>query len=272
MARRSTDGGASTQPRDSDGAARAVVEALLRFGEELDAIEASRLTTVLTNNPLANELLVSDAWGFLVGVICDYQMPADRAWATPYNLATRLGGWSVELVAVHPEAVHAAFVGPPAIHRFPNQTTRFVVEGALRVLDEYAGDASNVWNDCPTARTLQQRLEAFTGISQKKAAMAVEILYSQLGVDIADMSGSDIAYDVHVRRLMLRTGLAERDHVTHMVDVARKAHPDRPGALDLPMWEIGRTWCHKRDPECSACVISHACPKLIAAAAGVTGA
>lgn len=130
----------------------AVVKSLLAFGEELDAIEASRLTTVLTNNPPANELLVTDAWGFLCGVICDYQMPADRAWATPYNLAMRLGGWSVELVAGHPDLVHAAFLGPPAIHRFPNQTSAFVIDGARRVIDEYGGDASGVRSHREVAR------------------------------------------------------------------------------------------------------------------------
>ena len=54
------------------------------------------------------------------------------------------------------------------------------------------------------------------------------------------LAGSDIAYDVHVRRVMLRTGLAERDEVNHMVDAARLANPERPGALDLPMWEMLR--------------------------------
>jgi uncharacterized HhH-GPD family protein len=248
------------------------VRGLLAFGEELDEVEASRISTVLTVNGPANDLLVNDPWGFLCGVICDYQMPADRAWATPYHLAERLGGWSVELVAGRPDDVHRAFLGPPAIHRFPNQTTGFVVDGARRVIDEYGGDASAVWGDEPTARDLQERLRAFKGISQKKAAMAVEILYAQLGVPIREMEGSDIAYDVHVRRVMLRTGLAERDDVRHMVDVARRLHPDRPGALDLPMWEIGRTWCHKSEPVCDACVLADVCPRLVAAAAGVTGA
>lgn len=250
----------------------AVVRSLLAFGEELDSIEASRLSTVLTANAPANDLLVEDSWGFLCGVICDYQMPADRAWATPYNLAQRLGGWSVELVAGDAGAVRRAFLGPPAIHRFPNQTSGFVVEGARRVIAEYGGDASAVWHDEPTARELQARLTQFKGISQKKAAMAVEILYAQLGVPIREMEGSDIAYDVHVRRVMLRSGLAERDSVKHMVDQARLHHPDRPGALDLPMWEIGRTWCHKTDPQCDACVIGDACPRRASAAKNVRGA
>jgi endonuclease III len=71
---------------------------------------------------------------------------------------------------------------------------------------------------------------------------------------------------------MLRTGLADRDQVTHMVEAAREAHPERPGALDLPMWEIGRTWCHKRDPECGACVMAPVCPKHVDRASSVSGA
>lgn len=259
-------------PRSRHDASSTVVAALLAFGDELDAIEASRISTVLTTNEPANRLLVEDPWGFLCGVICDYQMPADRAWATPYNLAQRLGGFGVEMIAADHARVHRAFLGPPAIHRFPTQTTGFVVDGARRVIEEYAGDASNVWNDRPTARELQHRLTAFKGISQKKAAMAVEILYAQFGVPIEEMEGSDIAYDVHVRRLMLRTGLAERDELAHMVERARELHPERPGALDLPMWEIGRTWCHKRDPECEICVIGDQCPRLVDKGTTVTGA
>lgn len=258
--------------RSPDSPSSAVVAALLAFGDELDAIEASRVSTVLTTNEPANRLLVDDPWGFLCGVICDYQMPADRAWATPYNLAQRLGGFDVGLIAAEPERVHAAFLGPPAIHRFPTQTTGFVVDGARRVIEHYGGDAANVWNDVPTARELQDRLVAFRGISQKKAAMAVEILYAQFGVEIAEMQGSDIAYDVHVRRVMLRTGLADRDQVAHMVERARHHHPERPGALDLPMWEIGRTWCRRREPACELCVLTDVCPKYVSRGTPVTGA
>ena len=55
---------------------------------------------------------------------------------------------------------------------------------------------------------LHNRLDAFDGIGQKKAAMAVEILERDLRVSIKDLQGSDIAYDVHLRRVFLRTGLA----------------------------------------------------------------
>jgi len=255
-----------------DSRAALVVRDLLRFGRILAEREANRANPALTDRDAANGFLMSDDWAFLAGVIGDYQMPAERAWAVPYNLSLRLGGWGVHIVADNPERVLAAFLGPPALHRFPTQSARWLVAGAQRVIDDYGGDAGAIWNDRPTARQLQDRLTEFVGISQKKAAMAVEILNGQRGIEIRDLSGSDIAYDVHVRRVMLRTGLAQRDHVDHMVAAARRLHPERPGALDLPMWEIGRTWCHSRNPACGTCEIAAVCPRLVEAASGVRGA
>ena len=249
-----------------------VIRGLLEFGRALAEREAGRSDPILTDRTAANEFLMADDWAFLAGVIGDYQMPAERAWAVPYELSLRLGEWSVQVVAGNPDRVLSAFLGPPALHRFPTQSARWLVAGAQRVMDHYGGEAGAVWDDCPTARELQARLTEFVGISQKKAAMAVEILSGQRGIEIRDLSGSDIAYDVHVRRVMLRTGLAQRDHVDHMVEAARRLNPDRPGALDLPMWEIGRTWCHARDPECGTCEIGVVCPRLVDAATGVRGA
>jgi uncharacterized HhH-GPD family protein len=256
----------------ASGSRSLLVHGILDFGEALAARDPNRTNPIFTDNEMANEFLISDAWAFLAGVIGDYQMPAERAWAVPYNLSRRLGGWGVELVAEDEDRVLEAFLGPPALHRFPTQSARWLVAGAQRVIDHYGGEAGAVWNDQPTARELQARLNEFVGVSQKKAAMAVEILNGQFGVDLRELSGSDIAYDVHVRRVMLRTGLAERDEVNHMVGAARLANPNRPGALDLPMWEIGRTWCHARRPECDRCVIGDVCPRRVDAAANVRGA
>lgn len=249
-----------------------LIRGILEFGVVLTARDPNRVNPIFTDSEKANEFLISDGWAFLAGVIGDYQMPAERAWAVPYGLSQRLGGWGVHLVAENPDRVLDAFLGPPALHRFPTQSARWIVAGAQRVIDDYDGHAAAVWNDQPTARELQARFSEFVGISQKKAAMAVEILNGQFGVDIRELSGSDIAYDVHVRRVMLRTGLAKRDEVNHMVEVARFANPERPGALDLPMWEIGRSWCHARRPECDRCVVGDVCPRRVAAAAKVRGA
>lgn len=249
-----------------------LVEAILAHGTSLAADERTGVNGVFTRDSDADKLLVDDPFAFLVGVIVDYQMPAERAWVLPYRLKERLGGWGPEYVVANSSEVHAAFVKPPKLHRFPNQTPRFVVDGARRVIEEFDGDASSVWSDSPTAAVLQERLRAFAGISQKKAAMAVELLERDLGVNVLEMDGSDVAYDVHLRRVMLRTGLAETDDVAHMVQIARNLHPSRPGELDFPMWDIGRAWCHKTNPVCEACILSAVCPRIVAAGNLVRGA
>src|SRR5439155_12110026 len=64
---------------------------------------------------------------------------------------------------------------------------------------------------------------------------AVEILHRDLGVPIRDLTGTDIAYDVHVRRVFLRTRLVESDDLDHMVEVAAPGETRRarlPGLAD----------------------------------------
>jgi uncharacterized HhH-GPD family protein len=249
-----------------------VVAALLRFGAELEVEGKERRTPLFTPDTVANSFLLADPYAFLVAVVCDYQMKAERAWELPYLLAQRLGEWSPEYVAEHRDEVVAAFVQPPALHRFPTQTADWVVENSAVVLDEYGGDASRIWSDQPTAAELQARFHSLRGISQKKAAMAVEILERDLGVPVRDMHGSDVAYDVHIRRVFVRTGLAKYDDQGHMIAVARQANPARPGALDLPAWVIGREWCRPTGPVCDACAIGDVCARFISAADGVNGA
>jgi endonuclease III len=147
----------------------------------------------------------------------------------------------------------------------------WIVDAAQRVIREYQGECANVWNDRPTAAALRRRLDEFEGIGQKKSAMAVEILERHFGVPLSELEGSDVAYDVHVRRVFLRAGLTERDDPAALVEAARKLNPSRPGALDNPAWHVGRTWCRPADPRCNECPLSDSCPRLIGRAGAVRG-
>lgn len=147
-----------------------------------------------------------------------------------------------------------------------------MVGAAGIVLERYGGDTSRIWNDTPSAAELRARFDAFPGIGQKKSAMAVEILERDMRVPLDDLTGSDIAYDVHVRRVFLRTGLVDRDEVGDMVDAARSLRPERPGELDNPAWDIGRRWCHPGVPDCPSCPLLQECPRFIERARHVRGA
>lgn len=254
----------SSAPSQAD--IEAVVAALLEFGGSLP----TGPLIAIGPDPESDELIRNDGFAFLLGVIFDQGIRYERAWRAPYELHQRLGHLDPARIVADPEAVRRAVAGPPALHRYVNNLPSWIVLAARRVLDEYDGNAERIWNDLPTAEELRRRLERFVGIGQKKAAMAIEILERQRGVEIGHLEGSDIAFDVHVRRVFLRTGIAEHDNQQHMIQRARLLNPERPGALDYPAWWIGHEWCRPSEPLCPACPIEATCPKLIERAAGVT--
>ena len=245
--------------------------ALLDFGRGQHAT-ADGAVPEFTGNREADELLGSDPFAFLCAVIFDQGIPSERAWLVPLQLKDRLGHLDPAQIAANPDAVTMAMQEVPKLHRYVNKMPNWIVRAAQRVLDLYGGDASAVWSDNPTADDLQKRFDDFVGIAQKKAAAAVEILERDLGVPIRNLERSDIAYDVHIRRVFLRSSLADRDDRGTLIAAARKLHPDRPGELDLPTWLIGRGWCHARVPDCAACPLTEVCPKQIERAALVTSA
>jgi uncharacterized HhH-GPD family protein len=243
-----------------------LVRCLLWLGQELAVHPAP-----FCPSPEADALIREDPFAFLLAVLFDQGIPAERAWAAPHQLKERLGHLDPRLLVSERERLNQEVQREPALHRFVKKLPEWILSAAEQVNREYGGDAGAIWSDSPRAKDLQRRLEAFEGIGQKKAAMAVEILARDLRVNIRDFEGSDIAYDVHVRRVFLRAGLAERDDVKLMIEVARALHPSRPGELDYPAWHVGRTWCHPQDPDCGHCALGMVCPKLVDRAATVSG-
>lgn len=244
---------------------RAVVDALLTFGATLDTGQL----VAIGPDPESDRLIREDGFAFLLAVIFDEGIKFERAWRAPFELQQRLGSIDPSFLVENPAAVRDAVARPVALHRYIDKTPVRLVAAADRVLSQYSGDAERIWNDSPTAETLRRRLEEFSGIGQKKAAMAVEILERQRGAVITHLEGSDIAFDVHVRRVFLRSGLADRDEQTHMIQVARALNAERPGALDYPTWWIGHEWCRPDDPLCGLCPLGRTCSKLLQNAVNV---
>lgn len=241
---------------------RAVADALLAHGTALAESLGGGAARFAVDDR-ANAMIHADPFAFLVAVVADQGIKAERAWAIPYELRLRLGAFSPAAVSADPDALRTAFADPPKLHRFVNQVADWIVASARIVVDRYGGDAAAIWAGTPSAAELRARFETFPGIGQKKAAMAVEILARDLGVEISNLTGSDVAYDIHLRRVFLRTGLADRDDRGHMLTAARALHPDRPGELDNPAWDIGRRWCKASDPDCAPCPLVAVCPRFI---------
>jgi endonuclease III len=140
---------------------------------------------------------------------------------------------------------------------------RFIKANAGLLVDKYNGNASNIWNDTPTSVEMYERFIEFRGIGQKKGSMAVNILVRDCDVPVSDKRGIDVSYDKHIRQVFLRSGLAEKDDLDHIIDVARLENPAYPGALDKPAWYIGRDWCFNQVPNCNKCPLGNVCARKV---------
>lgn len=243
-------------------AAERVAELLLQLGRELERQGAAQIGESFSGDAEADELISSSPEAFLIGVLFTQGIPAERAWSAPAALRRRLGTLDLRYLASHADEVRSAVQQAPMLHRFKETLPVWIVAAAERVLREYGGDAKAIWAPGSHVVEVTERLSAFQGIGRKKAVMAVEILTRHFGVVLAGRECGQVAYDVHVRRVFLRAGLATEDSLAAIEGAAARWCPDAPGTLDLPAWLIGRQWCRPRAPRCEECPLGSACPRL----------
>lgn len=240
---------------------KAVGAALRAYGEELAALGAAQAGGVFTDDTAADAFIKADPAAFLIGVLFTQGIPAERAWAGPYLLAERLGHFDLARISAERDALDAAVAGPPALHRFVKTLPGWIAGAASRLIDEYDGDAAAIWSAGAPLPTVVERLRAFDGIGPKKAVMAAEILVRHFGARLTDVQCGSVAYDVHVRRVFLRSGLIDEDTPEAVAAAARCACPGAPGTLDLATWLIGRDYCRPRGPRCDECRLSAVCER-----------
>lgn len=236
---------------------------LVHYGRELDGSRVAQVGDSFSGRPEVDAWLESDPNGFLLSALFTQGIPAERAWAGAFELMGRLGHLDVGRLAKAEAAdIQRVLEAPPALHRFKATLSRFIVGTARCLVERYGGDASRVWSDCPPADVLIERLSTFPGFGAKKAAMTTEILIRRFGVAVRRHDKTAVPYDVHVRRVMLRSGLVSVDRPSELQEAARAISPERPSLIDLPLWQIGRTWCRPRAPRCGECRLGEVCPRL----------
>ena len=239
-----------------------VADALRAYGEELALAASAQVGGAFSGNEAADALVESSPNAFLLGVLFTQGIPAERAWAGPYLLQQRLGHLDLSRLADDPGAIAEAVARPPALHRFVHTLPGWIVAAAVRINAQYQGSADAIWSAGSHVSDVTDRLLAFEGIGEKKAVMAVGILMRHFGVPLEGAECGGVAYDVHVRRVFLRTGLADADTPEAVQTAARGACPDSPATLDLAAWLVGRESCRPRGPRCGTCRLGDVCPRL----------
>jgi uncharacterized HhH-GPD family protein len=142
------------------------------------------MTLSLPIEPQANELLSRDGFALLLAMMLDQQVPFEKAFNSPYQLALRLGHEpsAHEVADFDPDALADIFAERPALHRFPRAMAARAQELARIVADRYDGDASAVWASAENGAELRRRLSELPGFGAYKAQITIALLGKQLGI------------------------------------------------------------------------------------------
>ena len=236
---------------------------LVERGQAL--FSAPRRPVPFTKNAEA-DILLNDLdnypHAFVLACVMDRQIKAERAWLIPYAISERLGTFSIEALGrLSPEEIKGFMAKPAPLHRFVDTMGGLLWSAVQRIVTQYGGDASRIWAGRPPSAEVVYRFLEFDGIGPKIASMAVNLLARYFKIPLADHYSIDISADVHVRRVFGRLGLCPSDAtIEQLIYKARALHPEFPGIVDNPCWEIGRTWCKPRVPVCGECYMHDLCP------------
>lgn len=240
-----------------------VRDRLVEHGEAL--FKAPREFMRFTRDDGADRLL-NDLAGhphaFVLASIMDRQMKAERAWLIPFRFMEKLGSFSMDTLVDLSEAdVRRLMAEPEPLHRFVDSMARFFFRAVQRIARQYNCDASLIWMDKPSSATVVYRFLEFEGVGPKIASMDANILAREFKIQFSDYFSIDISADVHVRRVFGRLGLTPHDaSVDQLIFRARGLHPQFPGLMDYPAWEIGRNWCRPKNADCDGCYMNDLCP------------
>lgn len=221
----------------------------------------------LLNNEEKNKLvcdLKKYPHAFVLSCIMDRQVTAERAWSIPYMIKEILGTFDImDLYNVSLNTFKSIF-SENKFHRFNDDMATFFYKAIHKIVDEYNGDASNIWKNNPSSATVVLRFLEFDGVGIKIATMATNILVRDFKIKLSDYYSIDISPDAHVKKVFKRMGLVnDVNKIDKIIYKARAINPEFPGVLDPICWKLGKNICLTTNPQCDVCIFNDVCPKII---------
>lgn len=235
---------------------------LIEHGEEL--FNAPKQPVRFTNDHDIDELLNdldSTSHAFVLACIMDRQIKAERAWAIPLRISEKIDGFSMEILTkLTQDEIKQLMTEPEPLHRFVNKMSECFFYAINHINTQYNNIASNIWSGNISSAEVIYRFLQFKGIGPKIATMATNILARDFKIRFSDYTAIDISADVHIKRVFTRLGLcSNKPSAEQVIFKAKALHPEFPGIMDAPCWEIGRMWCKANNPDCNNCYMKNVC-------------
>jgi uncharacterized HhH-GPD family protein len=139
----------------------------------------------LSGDKNADAVLSRDPLALLIGMVLDQQIPLEKAFSSPAELARRLGTSldAASIAALDPDELGELFKERPALHRFPGSMAGRVQEVCRVVAEDYGNKAQNIWKGAKSGQELLERVKALPGFGEQKARIFIALLGKQLGVN-----------------------------------------------------------------------------------------
>jgi uncharacterized HhH-GPD family protein len=140
-------------------------------------------TLYITGDTAADKLLNSNANALLIGMLLDQQVPMEWAFTGPATLKRRLGHLDPrKIAAMDVEEFVDVCREKPAIHRFPASMGKRIHAVCTALVDDYRGNAANLWKGVESGDELYRRLRALPGYGDEKSKIFVAILAKTQGI------------------------------------------------------------------------------------------
>ncbi|MDH3704677.1 MAG: Fe-S cluster assembly protein HesB [Acidimicrobiia bacterium] len=139
-------------------------------------------TLAITGDDDADELLNTDPFALLLGMLLDQQVPMEWAFRGPATLRERLGHLDpVRIAAMDPEDLDEAFRRKPALHRFPGSMATRTHQLCQHLVEHHGGDASDIWTGIDEGAEVRRRLQELPGYGKEKSQIFVALLVKRMG-------------------------------------------------------------------------------------------
>jgi endonuclease III len=219
----------------------------------VDDEEANRILNDIEKYPHA----------YVLACLMDRQIKAERAWIIPYQIYKEISSFELtDLEHIQLEEFKSIF-NRKKLHRFNDTMAEIFHSAVIDIRRKYKGNASTIWNNCPSSSSVVYKFLEFKGSGIKISTMAANILARQFRIPFSDYYSIDISPDVHIIRVMKRMGFVPENATNDMVIYkARELNPEFPGIIDFSCWEIGRNWCRPKNPICNECIVEMECGKI----------
>jgi endonuclease III len=236
---------------------QAIFDALLHYKSTINQEELTP-----AKYPEAVQLIHDNSFAFISACCLDRGTKAEIIWTIPYWIYQQVNHYDpIKFRSMNFDQITSLFNHLPQRPRYTNDAPRTFQKISEIVVDDFSGDAENIWKN-RSAIDVKRILLDVHGVGSGIANMSLILIESAYKITFPDRVQMDIKPDVHTMRVLYRLGVSPAKIESEAVSAARQISPEFPGLIDGPLWSVGRNWCHPTNPDCVSCPLNTCCGKV----------